>query len=740
MGTDKTRLAFLSLSLFLVLMPLGVVRPGWPPTLKADEPAYFGMAQSLAFDFDVRCDLGDTQRLTSSYPYLPVNNLILMSDDGWQTVYYGKPYTYSLLAAPAVRFFGQSGMVSVNVALLLGMIWMGATYLRRFNGAAVSLLFSVGFFVLSTSFTYVFWLQPEIFNMFSICACLFLAFHRPESTPQNDTPRRRWLRILGSGAVLALAVYNKPVFALMGVPALWQVFRRRGFKAAVGWVTAAVIAMGVLAGLGQALSGHPTAYLGAARGGVRLEDPQHEEDYLEDLRRFVRLRGDEKANSWTWIFRIPDMGRHELQENLGYFFWGRHTGALLYTPLAVVAILLFLLHSPRSGGRWLVVASAAGVAMFFILFIPFNWHGGGGFVGNRYFINLYPAFLFLVTRIRPNAVLPAAFALGGLLIGPIVFTPYGAAVPNPTLQAHTRNFPFRDLPLELSIKKNVPGYNGTNLGGVRLLARTDLSRTWKQHPGRLWLQGGIGPTEVVMLSGKQLESVLFEVTTLAPENTVRLELGDESRELEFESDGDRSTVLELRPGDFDRITTTLGKHAFVYELSIDIDRGQLARNEDGRVTQPPFYLGTSLSYLGRRAQLQRQEHHQVTWLSVSAEESAAAGDDLLLLATVRNDGETPWSSQGPVPVNLAYHWLTPSGDTVEYEGKRTPFPEPVEPGTSIELPLRIRTPPTPGDYLLELDLVRERVAWFSTRGADTHRLEVEVLPSGSAAAAPDEGR
>lgn len=731
MQARTARLVFLSLSLFLVLMPLGVVRPGWPPTLKADEPAYFGMAQSLAFDFDVRCDFGDARRLTDAYPYLPINNLILMSDDGWETVYYGKPYAFSLLAAPAVRLFGQNGMVAVNILLLLGMIWMGTVYLARFNGFGLAMAFSTGFFVLSTAFAYVFWLQPEIFNMFSVCACLFLAFHRPEPSPRNDAPRRRWLRVLGSGAVLALAVYNKPVFAAMGVPALFAVYRRRGWKAAAAWIAAAAIALGLLAGLGYALSGHPTAYLGAARGGVRLEDPQTEDDYLEDMRRFVQLRGDEKVNAWTWIFRIPELAPRELAENVGYFFWGRHTGALFYTPLAALAFLLFLAHSPRSASRWLLVASAATVALFFIVFIPFNWHGGGGFVGNRYFINVYPAFLFLVTRIRPTAVLPAAFAVGGLLLGPVIFTPFGAPVPSPTLQAHTRNFPFRELPLELSVKKNVPGYSGTNLGGVRLLARTDLVRTWKQDPGRIWLQGG-GSSEVLMLSLKRLDSVLFEVESLAPENRVRLELPGAEREVRFgpgEGEMNGATVVELAPSGFSRITFDGGKPVYVYELHVEIETGALPRHKDGRVTQPPFYLGASLTYLGRREQLEGEEHYRVSWRSVSAEERTEPGGTVLLLATVRNDGKTPWSSDGPVPVNLAYHWLDQDGGTVDFEGQRTALPEQIEPGMMVEIPMRVKAPRRPGRYVLVLDLVRENVAWFSSRGADTHRVEIEVAPA-----------
>jgi hypothetical protein len=587
----SARLTLLSLSLALVLFPLGIVRPGWPPTLKADEPAYYGMALSLAHDFDVRCDFSDVRRLTDSYPYLPINNLILMSDDGWETVYYGKPYVFSLLAAPAVRYFGEHGMVAVNMLLLMGMIWMGSAYLRRFNSWGLAILFSAGFFILSSAFAYVFWLQPEIFNMFSIAACLFLAFHKPEATPKNASGRRRMLWILGSGAVLALAVYNKPVLAAMGLPALWVTYRKRGgLRAAGAWLAAAALSLGLLAGIGYALSGHPTAYLGAARGGVRLEDPSEPDDYLQKLREFVEMRGDEKVNAWTWIFRVPKVDAQALGENIGYFLWGRHTGLLIYTPFAALALLLFLINSPRSASRWVVVLSTAIVAVFFLLFIDFNWHGGGGFVGNRYFINVYPAFLFLLTRIRPGWSVAAGYALGGLFLGPIVFTPFGAPVPNPTLQAHVRNFPFRAQPLELTIKKNVPGYSGTNLGGVRLLSRSDHVRTSSKRPGMLWVQGAV-EIEVLMMSLKPLGSLLFEVRTVDPDNVVRLTMTNDERIVNFGSDPGvkkRRTIVELDPGEPDRISHDRGKAVYVYDLRIEPATGRVPRDPQGEYIDPPF--------------------------------------------------------------------------------------------------------------------------------------------------------
>ena len=69
----------------------------------------------------------------------------------------------ALVAAPWVALFGANGLVACNMAMLVAMIWMGTAYLRRFNGDATAGIFAVGFFVLSSTFAYAFWLQPELF-------------------------------------------------------------------------------------------------------------------------------------------------------------------------------------------------------------------------------------------------------------------------------------------------------------------------------------------------------------------------------------------------------------------------------------------------------------------------------------------------------------------------------------------------------------------------------------------------
>jgi len=723
------------LALFLFTLSVTVFKPGMPPTLKADEPAYFLMALSLAHDGDLVCEEKDYRRLEHTYPWLPTDNLILMSDDGWKTVLFGKPYLYSLVAAPLAALFGANGLVALNALLFVAMIWMGTVYLGRFNSAQVSLLFSLGFFFLSPTFAYVFWLQPEIFNMAAVMASLFIVLHRFELPDgAGNTLTRWWRRVFSettrpalSGAVIALGAYNKPVLGALALPILYSLWRRRGLKPVIAWCVASVLALGLLAGISTALTGHPTAYLGVSRSGVRVVDADSMPAVMAHLEEQLAVNST-TANSWSWMFDGAPFDWPDFLEDLGYFFWGRHTGFLPYMPLAVLALLLFLLHDRRSITGWLVIGAAFALGLFFIVKIPLNWHGGGGFVGNRYFINVYPVFLFLVTTIRPRWTLAAAYAIGGLFLGPIVFTPFGAPVPKPSLQAHTRSFPYKFLPLELSIRRSVPGYSVVGFPGIALMGRQDLFKDHQPRQGITWVHGA-ARTPLLVLSETPLDSIFFEVRTWAPDNQVKFDLAGSKTEITFAGavrNKQRYQTVELTPKRIDRRTYEAGVPAYVYNLDIDVKNG--FRVIDHKDPSKIFYVGVQLRYLGRRDQIGAPQHYRFEWLSAEAPEVAEAKSLFNVPIRVVNRCYAEVSSTGALPVKLGYHWIDELGERVVYGGRRTGFEGKVAPGETISASIAVRAPDRPGRYTLVLDAVREHVGWFSERGGATHRATIRIDP------------
>jgi hypothetical protein len=438
------------------------------------------------------------------------------------------------------------------------------------------------------------------------------------------------------------------------------------------------------------------------------------------------------TNSWTWLARIPEVDIGELGTNLGSFFWGRHTGLIPYMPFAVLSLLLFFLYSRRSRVRWMTLVSIAAVGLFFLIWIPFNWHGGGGFVGNRYFVNVYPAFIFLVTRIQPAWLTAVGYALAGLLLGPIVFTPFGAPVPEPTLQAHVRNPILRSFPLELNFRKKLPGYQGKGLSGAWFFGRKDVFRP---HEDEMWIHGAT-PVELWMVVAAPLEEeIVFEVRNYAPGNRVTLEVAGERLEIEFDAEAQKAVAsqrFELRPRSAPKVLKEGRRHVYAYRILVETTTGfnpDAASNAKRKWPINEFYLGTALLYLGSRADLDRDLFH-ARWEDCEIPTQGSASETLTVRSRLINDSPETWPATGPTRVNLSYRWLDGDGYPVGGEGRRTSLTADVAPGAEVGAEQGIVAPKRPGLYELELDLVRERVRWFSqVRPGAPCRGKVEIVPA-----------
>lgn len=109
--------------------------------------------------------------------------------------------------------------------------------------------------------------------------------------------------------------------------------------------------------------------------------------------------------------------------------------------------------------------------------------------------------------------------------------------------------------------------------------------------------------------------------------------------------------------------------------------------------------------------------------------------------TLSNQGRIAWQSTAVPPFALSYHFLNAdTEDVVVFDGLRTPFAQPVEPGGDVTMKARVRAPGYPGAYLLIWDVVQEHRTWLSLEGVYPGRTIVSVEGTPVGAPLPSQGR
>jgi hypothetical protein len=101
---------------------------------------------------------------------------------------------------------------------------------------------------------------------------------------------------------------------------------------------------------------------------------------------------------------------------------------------------------------------------------------------------------------------------------------------------------------------------------------------------------------------------------------------------------------------------------------------------------------------------------------------------------VTNTGDTLWLASPDERggyVCLGGHLHDGAGRPLRVEWFRQRLPRDVAPGQTVTLDARFGLPETAGDYLVRLDLVDDRIIWFSQAGSPTHDLRLGVSWSDS---------
>jgi glycosyltransferase involved in cell wall biosynthesis len=150
-------------------------------------------------------------------------------------------------------------------------------------------------------------------------------------------------------------------------------------------------------------------------------------------------------------------------------------------------------------------------------------------------------------------------------------------------------------------------------------------------------------------------------------------------------------------------------------------------------TSNTFHTATQVEPLERRARaaeernrrlaatltmppLEAGERRRVRVRDVRFPAVAPAGTTVWASATVVNRSSKVLSSIGLHPLRIAYHWLK-RGEMACFEGVRSEIYPPLPPHSEFNYGFEVRLPEEPGEYVLQVALVQEFIAWLDTPGA-----------------------
>lgn len=579
-------IAVLCISLALLGLAATLYKVHFPPGPVADEATYVMMTQSLWHDRDLRYSPTDLDRAYHVWDQGPYG-VILSSPDGGETIHYSKPYLYSLAALPFYAVFGVQGLMVFNMALYLAMFWT-AWWMFRHHPGHVG-LFLGGFFFAAAAFAYVFWMQPEVFNM----AAIFFAL----AAWQHVRVKERWatweyVLVAAAGALIAMAFVSKEPTVLLGAPIFVDLAWQRRWKATLLFSAATLLTLGALVGLQWELTDQWSPYRGVYRRSFEMDYP-----YESELDLWSKYAGS-TYGSWSGVRFDTDLRR--LAHNAVYFVVGRHTGLLPYFPFALLA-LGFYVGRRADRSRHLLFLAIVGYCVVLLLLRPHNYQGGAGFIGNRYFASIYPAFLFLPPLIRGRKLLALPYLAAGLWTLSAVATPAQQVAPEFGLQVHTRSAPFQALPLELTLLRQgrLPGYFLQSWSqGLWVVPKHNFFAREK-HPNGVWVRGD-SRSEVYIIAPRPLETVTFWIYSPLPKNTLTLESGEERLVLPFsEAENRQGKRVDLEVSPVARDLGILGHDTpeWFYRFDLTTTDGFLpATAEPG--SKDYRYLSTFLSFNG----------------------------------------------------------------------------------------------------------------------------------------------
>jgi len=454
-------LFFLGFSLFINLPAIN------ENFLFADQAVYCALTQSIAYDGDLEYTRKDLARYYHDFMAGPQG--IFLKKASNNKIFYAKSWAYSLFAAPFVRVFGSNGFLVFHSLLLLLVLLMGFAYLALSNPPPASLIYLLSFVFASVTGIYFLWISPDFFNFCLVFTIVFLWVYKlkrrsKEGAGMTQEKIRSFLNSAGSDYLAAflvgVAAFSKPPnIVLVGPLVLSALFQKKFLRAvliAVIFATSLSLFFGA-----NFLLTSDWNYQGGERKSFIGTFPLEKEDITFDSTGFTMT-----TENYFARFLLPFKF---IFLNIFYYFFGRFTGMAWYFFPAFLAFVLFF-FSRRRVYDWLTFLTICAGILTYIILMPDNYGGGGGTLANRYFLNIYPLFLFLPRQEKTRRQAVLIWIVAAIFISQILVSPFRSSARPAT---HAKKFPIKALPLELTQVNNFP--TNTNPLAYRV-------NIWPQNP------------------------------------------------------------------------------------------------------------------------------------------------------------------------------------------------------------------------------------------------------------------
>lgn len=410
--------AWLLLAVLTVLTCWGTLTHDYrEEPLVGDQASQLLQAESLAYDdHNLSYDEEDLTRFTEeelrweSTPH-PSGLFFQRTEDGWA---FAKPYGYSVVLAPFLRLLGPAAGAAVTNTLLLltveGLVL--ALLLLRLRGPSVPLV-TAGVVLVSNTVTYAYPLMVELFTAALVGTFLY-------GTLRGLRDQRLLWSLVGFAVAGAMLAEKAPLIAVVAPVAAVALALQAGWwrrALLVGTMVAAFV-VGVVPYLvysdGQSFSAYRGERFYAAGAAPFGDAPAP----------LVRTRTDETFSP-GYVRSAVTSGWDDKAVAAFTYVFGRHTGLLVFMPVAVVVLALALLRLRRADAVGLaVLASTLAFVVLYVVLFPRNYYGGGQAFGNRYFVQVCPLVAALASTFRLPSRQLVLGSVGALIFGAVTLWPH----------------------------------------------------------------------------------------------------------------------------------------------------------------------------------------------------------------------------------------------------------------------------------------------------------------------------